>query len=222
MDTDFWKQRWQEGRIGFHQERVTPLLEKHWNVLGVPSNTTVLVPLAGKSRDMDWLAARGHRVIGVEISPLAVAQFFAERELSPEITTDGNGIHHRVHVGVGGIDLILGDAFALDAALLAACAAIYDRAAMIALPPPLRDRYVQQVYARLPAGCRGLLVTLEFAQHEKSGPPFSVDEAEVRARFGATWTLDLRERKDILADQQSFRDEGVSALATCAWTMVRR
>ena len=71
MDADFWLQRWREGRTAFHQNRVMPLLEKHWPALGLKPGRRVFVPLAGKSLDMLWLAAQGQRVLGVELSPIA-------------------------------------------------------------------------------------------------------------------------------------------------------
>ena len=218
MDAEFWQQRWRDGQIGFHQERVTPLLEKHWDALDLPAGSKVFVPLAGKSRDMDWLAARGHRVLGVELSELAVRQFFAERGLVPTITDSHLGKHHVT----GQIELICGDAFALDAATFADCSAVYDRAALIALPPDMRQRYADELYARLPSGCRGLLITLEYPQHEKSGPPFSVDESEVHALFDRDWHVETLERRDILAEQPGFVAEGVSALQTAAYRLQRR
>src|SRR5690606_7289998 len=84
MDPDFWRQRWRDNKIGFHQERVLPLLEKHWPSLGLATGSRVFVPLCGKSLDMAWLAARGHRVLGVELSPIAVEQFFDENALVPD------------------------------------------------------------------------------------------------------------------------------------------
>ncbi len=218
MEAEFWKQRWRDGQIGFHQESVTPLLEKHWGALELASGSTVFVPLAGKSLDMDWLAVRGHRVIGIELSERAVQQFFAERDLVPTLSTSRFGQHYTS----GAIDLICGDAFALDAATLADCAAAFDRAALIALPPDMRLRYTNELYARLPTGCRGLLVTLEYPQHEKNGPPFSVDETEVHVLFDRDWRIDLLERRDILAEQPGFIAEGVSALQTAAYRLQRR
>ena len=215
MDHDFWLQRWREGRTGFHQDRVMPLLEKHWDALALPAGSRVFVPLAGKTLDMLWLAARGHRVLGVELSPLAVEQFFAEHQLVPEVHESRYGAHHVA----GEIELICGDAFALDAAALADCAGVYDRAALIALPAELRARYVGELYARLPAACRGLLITLEYPQPEKEGPPFSVEEAEVRRLYAPRWHVDLLERRDILAQQPGFADEGVTALATAVYRL---
>ena len=217
MDADFWLQRWNEGRIGFHRGEVMPLLEKHWPGLNVPADGRVFVPLAGKSLDMHWLAAQGHRVLGAELSPLAVQAFFAEAGLEPVVANDADGVHHRA----GPVDLVQGDVFALSAATLATMAAVYDRAAIIALPPALRRRYVAEVYARLPQGCRGLLITLEYPQAEKDGPPFSVDEAEVRELFAPQWQVELLERRDILAQEPGFRAEGVSALSAAVYRLQR-
>ena len=218
MDHDFWLRRWQDNEIGFHQSEPTALLQEYWPAVGAPAGSTVFVPLAGKSLDMVWLAAQGHRVLGVELSPLAVAQFFSEHDLQPEIVETRYGLHHRA----GGIELILGDAFALDAAALADCTAVFDRAALIALPAELRAPYVDALYARLPPACRGLLITLEYPQQEKAGPPFSVTEAEVRERYGRDWTVEPLERRDILAGQPGFIDAGVTAPETCVYRLQRR
>lgn len=217
MDAAFWHDRWETGRIGFHQDRVLPLLEQYWDATGVPDGSRVFVPLSGKSLDMAWLAARGHRVLGVELSQLAVDAFFLEQGLVPEVHESAYGRHHVA----GAIEVIVGDAFGLDAAVLADCGGVYDRAALIALPPELRRPYLRSLYARLPAGCRGLVVTLEYPQHEKDGPPFSVPEVEVRAGLAPAWTVDTLERRDILAREPGFVAGGVTALSTTAYAVAR-
>lgn len=216
MHPDFWHQRWQENRIGFHQNAPTPLLQKHWPALGIPAGARVFVPLAGKSLDMLWLAGQGHRVLGVELSRLAVEQFFAEHGLHPDIETTRHGTHHRA----GDIELVCGDAFALDEAILAGCSAVFDRAALIALPPELRQRYVRELHARLPSGCRGLLITLEYPQDERAGPPFSVPEDEVRSLYGGDWRIELRERRPIPREHPGYVD-GVSRLDTAVYGLLR-
>ncbi len=217
MDADFWLQKWQEGQIGFHRHDVMPLLQKHWPSLQLPPHSRVLVPLCGKSLDMHWLAAQGHRVLGVELSPLAVTQFFEEAGLDPERTTSPYG----EHFSAGPIEIILGDAFGLNPGLLADITGVYDRAALIALPPDLRLRYRDTVYAALPAGCQGLLITLEYPQEEKAGPPFSVAQAEVESLFAAPWRHTLLERRDILDQEPRFREEGLSALETAVYRLRR-
>lgn len=218
MDAAFWLQRWQEGRIGFHRTEVMPLLSEHWPTLDLPKGSRVLVPLAGKSLDMIWLAAQGHRVLGVELSEMAVEQFFREHALSPSIMSLAHGRRY----SVDGIDLICGDIFELDDSDLSDCVGVYDRAALIALPEAMRRRYVDEIYTRLPAGCRGLLITLEYPQAEKAGPPFSVDEQEVKHLFDAQWHVECVVRRDILASEPGFVAEGVTALSTAVYRMQRR
>ena len=163
-----------------------------------------------------WFAAQGHRVLGVELSRLAIEQFFAEHELQPGMRETRYGTHYEA----GGIELIHGDAFGLDADLLRDCAAVFDRAALIALPPDLRLRYAQELYAALPTDCHGLLVSLEYPQAERAGPPFSVPEDEVRTEFGRDWDIDLLDRRPIPPEHPGFVS-GVSKLDTAVYSLSR-
>ncbi|TCT26038.1 thiopurine S-methyltransferase [Thermomonas haemolytica] len=217
MQPDFWQQRWANHEIGFHQPTPTPLLLKHWPALAVPAGAQVFVPLCGKSLDLAWLAAQGHRVLGVELSQIAVDEFFAEHGLMPEVEETRYGLHHRA----GGIELICGDAFGLDAELLAGCAAVFDRAALIALPSDMRQRYARELYARLPQGCRGLLLTLEYPQAERDGPPFSVEQPEVEALYADHWRVQLLEQRPIPPGSPGFID-GLSRLDTRVYRLDRR
>jgi len=157
-------------------------------------------------------------VLGVEISPVAIKQFFSEHGVVPEFRDTPHGTHYTA----GNIELIHGDAFALGADDLVDCAAAFDRAALIALPPDLRRRYVHELYARLPQRCRALLITLEYPAHEKQGPPFSVPEAEVSELFGRDWDIDVLERRDILEQQPGFVAEGVTSLETVVYRLNRK
>lgn len=218
MEADYWRQRWREGRIGFHQEQVTPLLREHWPGLGLAAGERVFVPLAGKSLDLAWLAAQGHRVLGVELVQAAVEQFFDEHGLAPERHESRYGLHYRA----GPIELVCGDVFALDAQALADCGAVYDRAALIALPPALRQRYAHELYAQLPQGCRGLLIALEYPPAQKAGPPFPVDRDEVERLFARDWSIGQLDRRDVLASQPGLVAEGVTSLHNVAYRLQRR
>jgi len=217
MDSEFWLERWREGRIGFHQERVTPLLQKYWPSLGLPPGSQVLVPLCGKSLDMLWLAEQGHRVLGVELSSLAVEQFFTENGLTPATYVSPLGKHY-VHER---IEIICGDVFALDADLLAECLGVYDRAALIALPESMRGRYTQHVYGQLSDQYRGLLLTLEYLQEAMDGPPFSVTEAEVQRLFVGHSDATVIDRRDILQKEPRFIERGLTRLDTVVYDLKR-
>lgn len=218
MDAEFWLERWREGRTHFHQTRITPPLERFWPTLQLAAGSRVLVPLCGKSLDMLWLAARNLRVLGVELSPLAVEQFFGENGLAPQVRRSAMGDHYVA----GNIEIIRGDIFDLDADTLRGCAGVFDRAALVALPADMRGPYVRHVYGQLPDRYQGLLVTLDYPQQEMDGPPFSVDDEEVQALYAGHSTAELIYRRDILDMEPKFQKAGVSRLDALAYRLRRR
>jgi len=217
MDHDFWHQRWHDNLIGFHQTTVNPHLQNHWQRLGVEVDAGVLVPLCGKSRDMIWLAER-YRVLGVELSPKAVEDFFREQGLQPEQRNEGPFAVCEAK----GVTVFCGDFFALQPAHTAAIAAIYDRAALIALPEAMRPAYAAKLGELAPPGTSMLLVTMEYDQAQMEGPPFAVEPAEVQALFGAGWQIESLEHNSILEQEARFRERGLSRLAEHVYWLVRQ
>lgn len=209
MDTGFWLEKWQKGEIGFHLGKVNPLLEKYWALVDHVQGH-VFVPLCGKSRDMAWLAQLGRNVVGVELSPLAVDAFFVEAGWQAEIVRQGALARHAAHQGQ--VIVWQGDFFELTSAHVAGCSLVYDRAALIALPARLRQRYVEHLRDLLPTGTQILLVTLEYPQTEMRGPPFSVEEPEVHALYGGWAQIERVVARDVLKENERFRQRGVSDL----------
>ena len=222
MEAEYWLKRWREGRTGWHRSEVMPLLVQHWSALNVPRGSRVLVPLCGKSLDMLWLVQQGMRVLGVDVSPVAIESFLAENQLHARTRGEADGTHYEITNASGEIEIINGDAFALDPDEVAQCNVFYDRAALIAMPAPMRRRLVDELYVQLPAGSAGLLITLAYPGNEMQGPPFSVDDAEVHDLFDKRWQVDRLEYRDILASQPSFSNQGVSALHTGVYALTRR
>ncbi|MGI3130097.1 thiopurine S-methyltransferase [Halopseudomonas pachastrellae] len=207
MDAAFWQQRWQLGEIGFHKAATNPLLQQWWPRLALSGVESVLVPLCGKSLDLLWLRAQGHPVLGVELARSALEAFDAEHELALAWSQEGD---FAVARGAG-FELLCGDYFALQAEQLAGVAAVYDRAALIALPPAMRERYVAQLRTLLPDGWKMLLVTLDYPQEQRPGPPFSVPDAEVRALYQGC-RIDVLDEQDVLADHAVFASQGMQSL----------
>lgn len=188
MKASFWHERWAAGRIAFHEGEANGLLARHGSALG--DGGRVFVPLCGKTRDMHWLAAKGWHVTGVELSTLAVEQFFEEWEIVPETSRIGE---HEVFSGPG-IDVFTGDFFALTSEAIGSCDAIYDRAALVALPPEMRGGYAQKL-AELTNCAPQLLNTLTYSSEVLQGPPFSVDENEIRAQYNGLYEVAHRETR---------------------------
>ncbi|MBD8100084.1 thiopurine S-methyltransferase [Pseudomonas fluorescens] len=208
MEPKFWQERWARNQIGFHLPEVNPYLQRHWPQLGLADGAKVLVPLCGKSLDLVWLASQGYHVMGVELSEQAVETFFNEQGLAPQISRRGDFKVYRTSL----IEVWCGDIFDLDAQAVADCSGLYDRAALIALPPLMRAQYAERLNALLGRGAKGLLVTLDYDQVQKAGPPFAVSDEEVRVLLGGHWALDRLEEKDILGESWKFVQEGVTRL----------
>ena len=215
MEPKFWQARWARNQIGFHLPEVNPYLLRYWPQLALVDGAKVLVPLCGKSLDLMWLASLGFQVVGVELSEQAVEAFFSEQNLTPRISSQGAFKVYRVD----GIEIWCGDFFALDADAVADCGGFYDRAALIALPPLMREQYVAHVHTLLRPGCKGLLITLDYDQTQKAGPPFAVTDDEVMVLFGPHWTLEVLEEQDILGDSWKFVQDGVTRLVERAYRL---
>ena len=84
MGKDYWLERWEQEETGFHQSDTNPYLCQYWKELYLDQDDTVFVPLCGKSQDMLWLSAQNHKVLGVELSAIAVEGFFKENKLLPD------------------------------------------------------------------------------------------------------------------------------------------
>lgn len=206
MDKDFWNQRWQTSQIGFHTSSPHWALETHWPGLNLPAADTVLVPLCGKSLDMRWLRERGHPVTGIELNPIAVHDFFAEWQRPPQTAVPTQPALKGLEAC--GVRLWQGDFFAFQTEQ--PYRAFYDRAALIALPPEMRREYASKLRACLADGAIGLVVSLEYEQSQKDGPPFSVSFDEVSRIPG--FDSEALERRDVLADSPNFQSRGISSL----------
>lgn len=192
MDANFWLARWQNNQIGFDQPEVNPLLIKHFNKLGLVAGQRVFVPLSGKTIDIAWLLQQGYQVVGVELSELAIEQLFQLLGLTPQISTVGVFTLYQA----ANLDMYVGDFFQLDTALLGRINAIYDRAAFIALPQAMRldySRHLSSISHTAPQ----LLISIEYDQSIVAGPPFSIEEQEIRAHYAASYIISLLERTDI-------------------------
>lgn len=215
---DFWLERWARDQIGFHLGEVNPYLQRQWPTLGLEPGARVLVPLCGKTLDLVWLAAQGFRVLGVELAEKAVVDFFAEQQLQAEVLQRGAFKVYRA----GALELWCGDFFALNAADVADCVGLYDRAALIALPAAMRERYAAHLTSVLPAGCEGLLITLDYEQSQMDGPPFAVSDAEVQRHFAGGWEVRELERQDVLAGNWKFIKHQLQALDEAVYRLRRR
>ncbi len=193
MDAPFWNDRWNKNEIAFHQSEGNPLLPKHFKELALPKNARIFVPLCGKTGDLIWLHSRGYQVVGIEWVEAAIEQFYAEHGMTPTISQKNGSLthYHAEH-----IDLFVGDVFDLKPETLGQVDAIYDRAALVALPEETRNHYAQHVMT-ITNHAPQLLLTFVYDQQEMEGPPFSISQEEVTRHYSKIYEPRLLETIEV-------------------------
>lgn len=188
MDPTFWHQRWERGETAFHEKDGNPLLAQHFDALRLTKGARVFVPLCGKTRDISRLLQKGYRVIGAELSPIAIKQLFDELGITPKISQTGSLSHyHADH-----LDIFVGDFFDLTRETLGPVDAIYDRAALVALPEDMRRRYATHLMA-ITERSPQLLICFTYEQTQMPGPPFSITAEEIQRLYAGDYELNFLE-----------------------------
>ncbi|MCE9679276.1 thiopurine S-methyltransferase [Shewanella sp. AS1] len=218
MQPSFWHEKWASQQIGFHLGEINPLLLKYWDSLSLPSGAQVFVPLCGKSLDLCFLAEQGLDVIGCELNQSAVEQFFSENQLDLEVRQSGE---HQCY-STEQITLYQGDLFCLPSELISRVSGFYDRAALIAWPEAMRRQYVQQLAKLLPAGSKGLLITLDYPQETLNGPPFAVSHDWVTANMSEYFEVIPLSTEDVLSENPRFVKKQVPWLTESVYRLTRK
>lgn len=190
MQHEFWHDRWQNNQIGFHLPEANPLLVKYFSDLHLQRGARIFLPLCGKTLDIAWLLAQGYQVVGAELSQIAIEDLFRQLNVTPNITKMGDITHYSAL----NIDIFVGDIFKLTSSLLGQVDAVYDRAALVALPDETRKSYAEHIitltqHMGIPA--QQLLVCFEYNQRLHDGPPFSVNIEEVKQLYQTHYSLTL-------------------------------
>ncbi|MEM9265335.1 MAG: thiopurine S-methyltransferase [Cyanobacteria bacterium P01_F01_bin.13] len=192
METGFWLQKWETNNIAFHKSEANPLLVKYFKKLSLGKGRRVFVPLCGKTLDIAWLLANGYRVAGAELVEIAIEQLFMALGIEPTISKTGDVKHYSAI----NIDIFVGNIFDVSNEMLGLVDAIYDRAALVALPEDMRNRYtahLMEITNKAPQ----LLISYEYDQTLMKGPPFSISNGEVNQHYGDRYDLTLIASTDV-------------------------
>jgi thiopurine S-methyltransferase len=193
VDARFWHQKWENNDIAFHKNVANPLLIKHFDELSLEKESRIFLPLCGKTLDIGWLLSNGYSVAGAELSEIAIKQLFAELDIKPQIVKTEDIKRYSAK----DIDIFVGDIFRLSNQMLGAVDAIYDRAALIALPEAVRNQYTAHL-KMLTNNAPQLLICCEYDQTLMEGPPFSISDAEINRHYKDSYALTLLECEEVL------------------------
>ncbi len=192
MNNEHWIQRWTEKNIGFHEDSINSLLIKHFKTLDLPTNSRIFIPLCGKTLDISWLLMLGHDVVGAELSEIAVKELFEELHILPKVSKE-NGV---IRYHTTGIDIFVGDIFDIDTSMVGKIDAIYDRAALVALPKDVRIKYTQHL-RELSNNATQILFCCEYDQSIMKPTPFSIEQSEIEEHYKDHYKIKLLERIEI-------------------------
>ena len=166
---------------------------------------------------MWWLHDRGHAVIGVELSEVACKDFFEESQEKAKVHP-GEPFTKFAH---DDLELWCGDFFQLVPEDLKHARLVYDRAALIALPPHMRQGYVDHLTAVIPDGTRILLITLDYDTDIK-GPPFNVSDEEVLKLYSADYEIEHILTNTLAKDHPFTKRKGLAGATESVFRLRKR
>lgn len=170
-----------------------PSLEQHLANISFPKQQTALVPLCGKSRDLITLTHHFNKVVGIEISEKAIKEFLHEQNLN---ATESSFADFKIFK-TDSITLWCGDFMKLPAHKLPAIDLIYDKAALVALPPEKRPEYAEKLLSLCSDSTFIMLHHFTYNQDEMPGPPFSVSDQELNAYFRDKFKAEILEKNEL-------------------------
>lgn len=194
LDIDFWHRRWHDHNIGFHEGQPNALLVRHLARLSLEEGNRLFLPLCGKTHDIAFLLSQGFSVVGVELSAIAIDELFEELGTQPKVDEYSSFRHY----SAPNIEVFVGDFFDLDTPLLGKIDAVFDRAALVALPLQMRQAYSQKLQLLSPLA-KQLLIVFDYHQTLLNGPPFSISRSEVLAHYGDNYQCLELEQQDCSA-----------------------
>ena len=215
-----WQERWKQGLTFWNKPQVNPVLQCYFAQLQLRPGDGVFVPLCGSSVDVLWLKSQGVQVIACEISRLAIEQLFSQANLSATVTQDGAMLCWQAD----GLTVYEGDYFLLKPTQLKAVKAVYDRAALIALPKEGergRKAYVRKMRQLLSVGVKTLLVSLDYDEKELTGPPYPVNYEEVVWQYAFDHIIEFLQVDAVLDNEPHLRQRGLSSLQEWVYLMTR-
>jgi len=209
MNSEFWHEVWNKKEIGFHKDKPHKMLVNFFHELNLKEKSRIFVPLCGKTLDIGWLLSSGYSVVGVELSESAIIDLFNELNLKATITKRD----HLKKFSSERIDIYCGDFFDLPSFCIDEVDAIYDRAAMVALPHEMRARYTRHLRL-ITHNAPLFLITFEYPDGALKGPPFSISSKEIENHYKEKYTVSLKQKVSMQGRLKDFKNA-----FECVWML---
>jgi len=192
-----WKNRWSANNIGWHRNNINNFLEEFWSLIkrDLPQQPKACVPLCGKTLDLKMLYDAGCEVVGVEVSELAVSQFFQEQNLEYDASKiDGIDVWQTKDKR---LRIYLMDLYQFPRMKDDEFDFIWDRGSFVAINREDRKKYVSTMAQLMKVGGVHLLEFFIYNPEEYSGPPHSSTKEELTQLWSATHAVEFLTQLDM-------------------------
>eukprot|EP01134_Creolimax_fragrantissima_P001545 CFRG1545T1 len=219
-DLEEWKNRWETGSTGWRQEDVNESLLKYKELFTSQSDAkpTVFVPLCGSSTDLSYLAKEGMKVVGVEISEMAIETFFTNHDLK---YTKADNVYTCDSLD---ITIYVEDLFTFEK--VKNFDFIWDYASFVAIDMELRPIYMDAVGRLLSPNGAWLLVNFDFSLEEvkgRAGPPWPITKDGFNSLVRESGVgLSVEKFNGFEKLIQKFKDLGSTYFFINEWVLRRR
>lgn len=146
-NVNYWADRWAQEKTGWHKSDVSQHL-----ILNLPKlcgsdgvSKTFFIPLCGKTVDIPFLYAQGHRVFGVEAVAKPIEEMSEEHSLNLKFDAESS----TYATDDGKITIYCGDIFKCPFERFGPFDCVWDRASFIAFDYPFRPAYMEMMQRSL-------------------------------------------------------------------------
>ena len=192
------------------------MLEHYLPQLKLSAGDQVLVPLCGKSLDMGWIIKRRLRVLGIELSAIAIEAFFDTQKVIPTRQAHRNFIRWQ-HKDC---EIWCGDIFDLRLKDMRTIKLIYDCMALTAMPAKTREQYVAHFTRILPKTSPILLLTTETPDEQVANSVSTID-SEVHSLYQKDYQIALLHGKNCFKIDPEYPEDSPRHLEEKVYLMHR-
>jgi thiopurine S-methyltransferase len=169
---EFWSQVWKEGIVRFHQKAYNPEMTHFLKDIDL-KNKTILIPLAGKTKDILFFLEKGAMVTAVEFVEEAIIDFFTENNIPYQKEKNLYKAHNLNFFAMDFFQLKTNKPFDL----------LYDRAGQVVFTPSERPYYYHHISTLIDPHTMLFLLSIDHDGDPNYGPPHKISAQEIIVQY---------------------------------------
>lgn len=205
---EFWSQIWEEGVIRFHQGNYNLEMINYFKDFDL-KNKSVLIPLAGKTKDILYFLEKGAEVTAIEFYGPAVVSFFEENNISYKKHGHSYFSDNLTFHAMDFFQLSTDKPFDV----------LFDRAAQVVFNQEDRPKYFEQISKLIDKNTLLLLFSIDHDGPFSYGPPYKIPKEEIMTAYKQMGiTLKTNSERQEAALSEKMLAQGIQSLT--AFTLI--